>query len=235
MRSEGVIATQARNPGGGLITMPSAFNVTNRDLIIALAARYGVPAIYFNRLFAKSGGLINYSPDYAEQLRQVGVCLMPTRGFGNPEVAAAFARGAELAEQSDDARGLFVSLRGRGQYHFVSGDLRACRADTQRVMALAERMGDHDCLLEAHHLCWSAFCFTGEFAAAQQHVEAGIARYQRDRDHHLTSYGQKIETIAKSESYPAKPRRLERSPCGLSSVILEATTGALARMGQRGH
>ena len=67
---EGVIATQARNPGGGLITMPSAFNVTNRDLIIALAARYGVPAIYFNRLFAKSGGLINYSPDYAEQFRQ---------------------------------------------------------------------------------------------------------------------------------------------------------------------
>jgi putative ABC transport system substrate-binding protein len=67
---EGVIATQARDPGGGLIVMPSAFNVTNRDLIIALAARYGVPAIYFNRLFAKSGGLINYSPDYAEQFRQ---------------------------------------------------------------------------------------------------------------------------------------------------------------------
>jgi putative tryptophan/tyrosine transport system substrate-binding protein len=67
---EGVIATQARNPGIGLIVMPSSFNVTNRDLIIALAARYGVPAIYFNRLFAKSGGLINYSPDYAEQFRQ---------------------------------------------------------------------------------------------------------------------------------------------------------------------
>ena len=50
--------------------MPSTFNATNRDLIITLAARYGVPAIYFNRLFAKSGGLINYSPDYAEQLRQ---------------------------------------------------------------------------------------------------------------------------------------------------------------------
>jgi putative ABC transport system substrate-binding protein len=67
---EGVIATQARNQGSGLIVMPSAFNVTNRDLIIALAARYGVPAIYFSRFFAKSGGLINYSPDYAEQFRQ---------------------------------------------------------------------------------------------------------------------------------------------------------------------
>lgn len=116
----------------------------------------------------------------------LGVCLMPTRGFGNPEVAAAFARGAELAERGDDARGLFVSLRGRGQYHFGSGDLRTGRDDTQRVMALAERMGDQDCLIEAHHLCWSVFCHTGEFAAAQRHVEEGIARYQRERDHHLT-------------------------------------------------
>ena len=58
---EGVIAAQARNPGGGLIVMPNAFNATNRDLIIALAARYGVPAIYFDRYFAESGGLIAYS------------------------------------------------------------------------------------------------------------------------------------------------------------------------------
>jgi putative tryptophan/tyrosine transport system substrate-binding protein len=33
---EGVIAAQARNPGGGLIVMPDAFNAANRDLIIAL-------------------------------------------------------------------------------------------------------------------------------------------------------------------------------------------------------
>ena len=83
---EGVIATQARNPGGGLIVMPSAFNVTNRDLIIALAARYGVPAIYFNRVFAKAGGLINYSPDYAEQFRQA------------PEYIDRILKGAKLAD-----------------------------------------------------------------------------------------------------------------------------------------
>ena len=43
---EGVIAPQARNPGGGLIVMPDVFTDTNRQLIIALIARYGVPAIY---------------------------------------------------------------------------------------------------------------------------------------------------------------------------------------------
>jgi len=67
---EGVIAAQARNPGGGLIVMPDIFNRLNRDLIIALAARYGVPAIYYSRALAESGGLIAYSDDFAEELRQ---------------------------------------------------------------------------------------------------------------------------------------------------------------------
>src|SRR5262249_12494491 len=55
---EGVIAAQTRDPGGGLIVMPDVFNDVNRELIVALAARYSVPAIYFNRFF--SGGLISY-------------------------------------------------------------------------------------------------------------------------------------------------------------------------------
>jgi putative ABC transport system substrate-binding protein len=67
---EGVLAEQARNPGGGLIVMPDAFNIANRDLIIALAARYGVPTIYNATFYAASGGLIAYSPDFAEAFRQ---------------------------------------------------------------------------------------------------------------------------------------------------------------------
>jgi putative tryptophan/tyrosine transport system substrate-binding protein len=67
---EGVIAAQARNPGGGLIVMPDPFNVANRELIITLAARYGVPAIYYNSVFKESGGLITYGADFAEQFRQ---------------------------------------------------------------------------------------------------------------------------------------------------------------------
>jgi putative tryptophan/tyrosine transport system substrate-binding protein len=65
---EGVVAAAARNPGGALIVMPDAFNATHRELIIALAARYGVPAIYGNN-FAESGGLIFYGADFAETFR----------------------------------------------------------------------------------------------------------------------------------------------------------------------
>jgi putative ABC transport system substrate-binding protein len=66
---EGVIAAQARNPGGGLIVPPDISNIVNRDLIIALAARYNVPTIYGDRLFAEAGGLIAYADDRAEEFR----------------------------------------------------------------------------------------------------------------------------------------------------------------------
>ena len=66
---EGVIAAQARHPGSGLIVMPDVFNDVNRELIIALAARYRVPAVYYNRFFSELGGLISYGDVRSEQFR----------------------------------------------------------------------------------------------------------------------------------------------------------------------
>jgi putative ABC transport system substrate-binding protein len=66
---EGVIAAQARNPGGGLFVMPDVYNDANREPIIALTARYGVPAIYYNRFFSEPGGLISYGDVRSEQFR----------------------------------------------------------------------------------------------------------------------------------------------------------------------
>ena len=67
---EGVIAEQGRRPGGGLIALPDPFNTINRERIVELTARHRVPAIYYNRFFAKSGGLISYGIDFAESYRQ---------------------------------------------------------------------------------------------------------------------------------------------------------------------
>jgi|SRR5579862_244788 len=67
---EGVIAAQASTPGGGVIVMPDTFAGTNSDLIIALAARYGVPTIYNNPDFPESGGLISYGTDFEELFSQ---------------------------------------------------------------------------------------------------------------------------------------------------------------------
>jgi putative tryptophan/tyrosine transport system substrate-binding protein len=66
---EGVVAAQARDPGGALIVMPDVFNDVNREPIIALAARYSVPAIYYNRFFSELGALISYGDVRSEQFR----------------------------------------------------------------------------------------------------------------------------------------------------------------------
>jgi putative ABC transport system substrate-binding protein len=71
---EGVIAAQARDPGGSLIVMPDPFNNKNGQHIILLAAHYGVPTIYFTPTkYAELGGLIAYGSDFAEQFPQAAV------------------------------------------------------------------------------------------------------------------------------------------------------------------
>jgi ABC-type uncharacterized transport system substrate-binding protein len=64
------IADFAAKPAGGLIVLPDAFTVGHRDLIIALAARYRLPAVYPLRAFVASGGLISDSGDPTDILRR---------------------------------------------------------------------------------------------------------------------------------------------------------------------
>jgi putative ABC transport system substrate-binding protein len=70
---EGVIAAQAYDPGGGLIVMPDVFNDGNRELIIALAARHRIPAIYGWREAAAAGGLMSYGASFTDAYRQAGI------------------------------------------------------------------------------------------------------------------------------------------------------------------
>jgi ABC-type uncharacterized transport system substrate-binding protein len=60
---ERVITTFARSPNGGLIVTAGGPAFLNRELIIALAAQYKLPAMYFDRAFVASGGLLSYGPD----------------------------------------------------------------------------------------------------------------------------------------------------------------------------
>jgi putative tryptophan/tyrosine transport system substrate-binding protein len=59
----------ARSPNGGVIVTGSALAVVHRDLIIALAARLRLPAVYYDRYFATAGGLVSYGPNNVEQFR----------------------------------------------------------------------------------------------------------------------------------------------------------------------
>jgi putative ABC transport system substrate-binding protein len=67
---ERAVAAFARSPNGGLIMTPSGSAFVHRDLIVTLAARHKLPAVYFERLFVTAGGLISYGPDQIDQYRK---------------------------------------------------------------------------------------------------------------------------------------------------------------------
>jgi putative tryptophan/tyrosine transport system substrate-binding protein len=64
------IAAFATTSGGGLIVSASPVATRHRDLIVKLAARHKLPAIYFERYFVADGGLISYGPDIIDQYRR---------------------------------------------------------------------------------------------------------------------------------------------------------------------
>jgi len=67
---ERVLAAFARAPGGGLIVTGSAPAYNYSDLIITLAARHKLPAVYYEHSFVAAGGLMSYGPDFVDQYRQ---------------------------------------------------------------------------------------------------------------------------------------------------------------------
>ena len=60
----------AREPNGGLVVLPDVSTTNHRGLIIALAARHHLPAVYPFRYFATSGGLLSYGTDVADVFRR---------------------------------------------------------------------------------------------------------------------------------------------------------------------
>jgi putative ABC transport system substrate-binding protein len=67
---ERAIESFAVGSKGGLIVPPDISNVTRRDLIIALAARHRLPAVYNNRVFVADGGLMSYGVNFVDMCRQ---------------------------------------------------------------------------------------------------------------------------------------------------------------------
>ena len=67
---ERAVEAFARSANGGLIVTGGAYPVVTRDLIITLAARHKLPAVYPFRDMVSAGGLVSYSPDYVDQFRR---------------------------------------------------------------------------------------------------------------------------------------------------------------------
>ena len=67
--TERAIAAFALSPNGGLVVTAGGAAARHRDLIVTLASRHKLPAVYFERSFAAAGGLVSYGADYFDQFR----------------------------------------------------------------------------------------------------------------------------------------------------------------------
>jgi class 3 adenylate cyclase len=139
-------------------------------------------------------------PETVERNRQelalqlaLGPALLSSRGFGDAEASAGYQRAAELARRLGDDRdrfaatwGLWISIRAGS----ASDHMRLLLKYLGEMVEAAERTGDAELLLQAHHSSWSTRIWNGEFASASEHVRSGLALYDRERHrHHALMYG----------------------------------------------
>jgi ABC-type uncharacterized transport system substrate-binding protein len=99
---ERAVAAFARTPNGGLIVTASALTIVHRDLIVTLAARHKLPAIYFQRVFVTGGGLISYGPDLLDQCR---------RAAGYVDRILKGEKPADLPVQAPNKYELMINLK----------------------------------------------------------------------------------------------------------------------------
>ena len=96
------VATFAQQPNGGLIVTANPFAIEHRRPIIELAERHKLPAVYFEQVFAKDGGLISYGPDIVDQYR---------RAAGYVDRILKGEKPADLPVQAPTKYALVVNLK----------------------------------------------------------------------------------------------------------------------------
>jgi putative ABC transport system substrate-binding protein len=117
---ERAIAAFAGSSNGGLIVTGSALAVVHRDLIITLAARHKLSAVYFQRFFVNAGGLISYGPDYFDQFR---------RAAGYVDRILKGEKPANLAVQAPTKYELVINLKTAKALGLTMPDTVLARAD----------------------------------------------------------------------------------------------------------
>jgi class 3 adenylate cyclase/predicted ATPase len=105
----------------------------------------------------------------------LGPALIATKGYGAPEVEQTYARARALCQQVGETPQLFPALRGLCLFYSTRGALPTARELGEQLYRLAQHEAMPTHLLEAHDALWTTLFYLGEYAAAQTHLEQGIA------------------------------------------------------------
>ena len=117
---EHAVMAFARSPNGGLIVSGFVLMLVHRDLIVALAARHRLPAVYTARLFVTDGGLISYGPDRVDLYR---------RAAGYVDRILKGEKPADLPVQAPTKFELAINLRTAKALGLKVPDTLLARAD----------------------------------------------------------------------------------------------------------
>ena len=117
---ERAIAAFAGSPNGGLIVTASALAFVHRELIVTLAARHKLPAVYAYRNIVTAGGLISYGADYTDQFR---------RAAGYVDRILKGEKPADLPVQAPTKYELVINLKTAKALGLTVPDSLLARAD----------------------------------------------------------------------------------------------------------
>jgi class 3 adenylate cyclase/tetratricopeptide (TPR) repeat protein len=118
-------------------------------------------------------------------LLKLGPALIVTRGMGSPEVEDAYRHAAEMGEATGDEPATFKAKWGLWLNANIRRKTALARDRADELLALAQRSGDGDLMLEAHHCRWSTAFFRGDVAATLSNCRIGSATYDIARHRHL--------------------------------------------------
>ena len=120
---ERAVTAFARGSNGGLIVTASVLAQVHRDLIITLAARHRLPAVYPYRFFITSGGLISYGPDPIDQYRRAaGYVDRILKGEKPADLPVQAPTKYETGDQPQDRQGARPHHPGNAVGHRRRGD-----------------------------------------------------------------------------------------------------------------
>ena len=108
---ETAIVALRREPGGGLVVMPGVFMAVHRASIISAAARNNVPAVYWQSVSVREGGLLSYGPDPVDIYRRPATYVdRILRGAKPGDLSVQFPVKYEMAVNLKTAKALGLDV-----------------------------------------------------------------------------------------------------------------------------
>ncbi len=181
-------------------------------------------------------------------LLALGPALMSTRTSAAPEIQQVYDRALRLARDLGKVAELFATVWGSWMIALARGNQEGTRACTAELFSIARKQNDAGYLLQAHHCAWPAEMLVGNFNSAQEHVDAGLALYDKEahRDHAvlygghdpavcgyltdallLQAWGRPARSAARLDVGLALARDLAHAPTLIHALWYAAETGFL--------